>query len=271
MSTLELEHLKHSGSSSNNLSVHSDGSLTLGNLQSLNVDSGTLYVDTTNNRVGVGTTSPSQKVHIVSGDLQLQMAQQTSGDYSESLGIKWSQETDSNVGGIYMDRPSWGHAPHRMKFQTRDGSSNVTDRMIITQDGYVSKPYQPAAFAYKAGSGNQAASVTGTGVLDTAGTNVGNHFSTSTGRFTCPLAGRYFVTWTCMNHQSNTGTVTAKFRWNGAAYKYFHVENAHPQGQSDQVIVNAAANDYFDLDISNFHWNGGSQFKYPSMCVFFIG
>ena len=45
MSTLELEHIKHSSSSSNNLSVHSDGSLTLGNLQSLNVVGGSAKLD----------------------------------------------------------------------------------------------------------------------------------------------------------------------------------------------------------------------------------
>ena len=70
MSTLELEHLKHTSSSSNNLSTHSDGSLTVGNLQSLNVlgdltvDTSTLKVDATNNRVGIGTSSPGSKVHI---------------------------------------------------------------------------------------------------------------------------------------------------------------------------------------------------------------
>ena len=70
MSTLELEHIKHTSSSSNNLSTHSDGSLTVGNLQSLNVlgdltvDTSTLKVDATNNRVGIGTSSPGSKVHI---------------------------------------------------------------------------------------------------------------------------------------------------------------------------------------------------------------
>ena len=266
MSTLELEHLKHSGSSSNNLSVHSDGSLTLGNLQSLNVDSGTLYVDTTNNRVGVGRTDPADALS-VNGDIRLQNGQPKSRlIYFNNTG---PYTLNSSGGAAIGFHNITGH--QEIFFETHHGGVAHRETGRITKEGYHVKPYQPAAFAYKAGTGNQAASVTGTGVFDTAGSNVGNHFSTSTGRFTCPLAGRYFVTWTCMNHQSNTGTVTAKFRWNGAAYKYFHVENAHPQGQSDQVIVNAAANDYFDLDISNFHWNGGSQFKYPSMCVFFIG
>jgi len=73
MSTLELEHLKHASSSSNNLSTHSDGSLTVGNLQSLNVlgdltvDTSTLKVDATNNRVGIGTTSPTAQLELSAG------------------------------------------------------------------------------------------------------------------------------------------------------------------------------------------------------------
>ena len=266
MSTLELEHLKHSSSSSNNLSVHSDGSLTLGNLQSLNVDSGTLYVDTTNNRVGIGRTDPADALS-VNGDIRLQNGQPKSRlIYFNSTG---AYTLNSSGGAAVGFHNITGH--QEIFFETHQGGVAHRETGRITKEGYHIHPYQPACFAYKAGSGNQGASITGTGVLDTAGTNVGNHFSTSTGRFTCPVAGRYFVTWTVMNSQGNTGTVTAVLRWNAAGYKYFHVENAHPQGQSDQVIIDAAANDYFDLSISNFHWNGGSQYKYPSMSVFLIG
>ena len=60
--------------------------------------------------------------------------------------------------------------------------------------------------------------------------------------------------------EHDTGTPTAKFRWNSTPYKYFHVVDSHPQ-DANQVIVNAAANDFFDLNISCFHYNGGSQFE----------
>ena len=267
MSTLELEHLKHSGSSSNNLSVHSDGSLTLGNLQSLNVDSGTLYVDTTNNRVGIGRTDPADALS-VNGDIRLQNGQPKSRlIYFNNTG---PYTLNSSGGAAVGFHDITGH--QEIFFETHQGGVAHRETGRITKEGYHIAPYQPAAFAFKSGGGNQGNSgVSGASVLDTAGTNVGNHFSGSTGRFTCPVAGRYFVTWTVMNAQNNTGTVTAVFRVNGTGYKYFHVENAHPQGQSDQVIYNAAANDYFDLSVSNFHWNGGSQYKYPSMSVFLIG
>ena len=56
MSTLELEHLKHSSASGNNITLAADGSVT--------VDTTTLKVDATNNRVGIGTASPRTKLHV---------------------------------------------------------------------------------------------------------------------------------------------------------------------------------------------------------------
>ena len=148
--------------------------------------------------------------------------------------------------------------------------TNNVSRMTIDTSGRITKPYQPCAFAFKSGFGNST-SDSGAGALNTVGTNVGGHFNTSTGRFTAPVAGSYHVCWTMMNSQSNTGTAVCVLRINDVGYKYFHVENSHPQGQSDQAIVTLAAGDWLDISLTNYHWNGGSSFKYPSMSVFLIG
>ena len=265
MSTLELEHLKHTSSSSNNLSVHSDGSLTLGNLQSLNVDSGTLYVDTTNNRVGVGRTDPADALS-VNGDIRLQNGQPKSRlIYFNNTGPYTVGTTGGAAVGFH---DITGH--QEIFFETHQGGVAHRETGRITKEGYHIQPYQPACFAFKSGSGN-ATGDSGGGALNTAPVNVGNHFNGSTGRFTCPVAGRYLICWTMMNSQSNTGTAVCILRVNGTGYKYFHVENAHPQGQSDQLIYNASANDYFDISLTHYHWNGGSSFKYPSMSVYLLG
>ena len=121
MSTLELEHLKHSSSSGNNLSVHSDGSLTVGNLQSLNVlgnitgqgtttltgdltvDTSTLKVDATNNRVGIGTASPTAQLELSAGapTLILNANSQASGAKKVRLGA--SQFTAGDFAVQRMD------------------------------------------------------------------------------------------------------------------------------------------------------------------------
>lgn len=134
----------------------------------------------------------------------------------------------------------------------------------------IQRPNQPCFFGYLSGSGNKT-SATGNGVIDTAAINVGSHFNTSNGRFTCPVAGYYLVMWTAMNHQNNTGTGQGALRVNGTTYKYFHTPNSHPEGQSDQLIYYASADDYFDLSMTNFHYNGGSANKYPSFSVYLLG
>ena len=193
--------------------------------------------------------------------------------------LDWRNENNAGImASIGVLREANVQAPAALVFRTStnvDSASNSSDgeiaeKMRISSGGIVTMPNQPAFFGYKAGGGNST-SADGAGVIDTVGTDAGNNFNTSNGRFTCPVAGRYLVTWTMMNHQSNTGTSVAVLRVNGTGYKYFHVEASHPQGQSDQVIYNASANDYFDLDITHFHYNGGSTYKYPSMCVFLIG
>ena len=46
------------------ISTNGTGRITIDGSGNVNIDSNTLYVDATNNRVGVGTTSPSQRLHV---------------------------------------------------------------------------------------------------------------------------------------------------------------------------------------------------------------
>ena len=106
MSTLELEHLKHSSSSSNNLTVHSDGSLTVPNLNDLaslnitgdlSVDTNTLNVNATSNNVGFGTAA--------GGNTRVKIGGTDSGGYATTIQLEndnaggtggWMLTTDNN-------------------------------------------------------------------------------------------------------------------------------------------------------------------------------
>jgi len=127
MSTLELEHLKHASSSSNNLSTHSDGSLTVGNLQSLNVlgdltvDTSTLKVDATNNRVGIGTTSPQYPLQVngnvdilnIKGSAGNAFARFTDSDATADFSIGADDGSSSGAGSfIIYDRTNGAYRLH---------------------------------------------------------------------------------------------------------------------------------------------------------------
>ena len=49
---------------SGNTTTYGDGTITLSTGTNLNIDSNTLFVDNANNRVGIGTVSPSQALHV---------------------------------------------------------------------------------------------------------------------------------------------------------------------------------------------------------------
>jgi hypothetical protein len=89
-----------------------------------------------------------------------------------------------------------GDMPGRLVFYTTaDGTSSGTERMRIDNAGRVTKPYQPG---FRAGKSSVAATVA-TGAIfqfnsvSSGGKfNTGSNYNTTTGTFTCPIAGSYY-------------------------------------------------------------------------------
>lgn len=77
---------------------------------------------------------------------------------------------------------------------TAGTSCSFTERARIDNLGRLTLPYQPFFFAVK-GTNQTGYNATSTGdvvvIYDTATTNTGNHYNTSTGKFTAPIAGNY--------------------------------------------------------------------------------
>ena len=91
-------------------------------------------------RLLLGTTTSnasSGSLHVKNAYIRLQAANQNSGDFSQEVGIEWSQEegSDVQVGKIVMRRDAWGGAPHNMDFYSRTYSNQVTKNMTIAHDG----------------------------------------------------------------------------------------------------------------------------------------
>ena len=96
-----------------------------------------------------------------------------------------------NTWGICPDGPAKGNS---LNLHYGAQASNIhdpnTSKFEFTGNGYFLKPYTPMFFAGRTG-GNQTFTV-GTFPLNATRINVGNHYSTSTYKFTAPVAGVYY-------------------------------------------------------------------------------
>ena len=145
----------------------------------LTVDTNTLYVDSTNNRVGVGTASPVSTMDI-NGLVSL------GGSTSRSINYRSGDNDilyEFDAGDFY--RQNIGSSQH--EFFT----GNV-NRMTIDSSGRVTMPYQPFFHGYWQGV-SKAASWNFPSANPTSLINRGNHYNSSTGQFTCPVSGDYEI------------------------------------------------------------------------------
>ena len=143
-----------------------------------------------------------------------------------------------------------------------------TKLMGIDASGFESKPYRPmCSVSYTNGDISTTGAVI---VFNNAEVNVGNHYSTSTGRFTAPVAGYYKVDTSILSaDDSLLGGVIKK---NDADYYKFEYTNPHSQYVqiSMAAIIYCAANDYITINQKNGIVYGGGG-KYTTMTVYLIG
>ena len=92
--------------------------------QDLTVDTNTLHVDSSNNRVGIGTTSPSYTLDIekASGEVAIQLQAR---DNSSNSAIYFGDNSDADVGSLI-----YNHGSNYMAF-----TANAGERMRINSTG----------------------------------------------------------------------------------------------------------------------------------------
>ena len=170
----------------------------LGGTANVNFDAGTLFIDGTNNNVGIGTTSPGYALDILNSTAAVvRMAANTTSGYgfyqigrSSTATNNWHMGSEGD-GTFRFYNGNWGAG---------------TERMRIDASGRVIRPSQPAFAAY-GGSGITTTGSSQTCVFNTTATNVGGHYNTSNGRFTAPVAGLYHFTWFISQSGTATGPV----------------------------------------------------------------
>ena len=128
-----------------------------------------------------------------------------------------------------------------------------TQRMLIHSSGRVTMPYQPAFLAYSTngqttyGSGAEF-------ILNSTQTNIGNHYSTTTGRFTAPVTGFYAFSYGIYSYAAGQGS----FKLNGSDYIIGDAVGLYTTGAQEingaSIKLTLAAN-----DTVSFGWRAGNS------------
>ena len=98
---------------------------------------------------------------------------------------------------------------------TDSNQLNIGD-WIKGEDGVITMPYQPAFIAYDPSGGQRSSSGLFSDEFTTTMANTGNHYSTSTGYFTAPVAGYYKFGWNLFSTTSGTTGSRAGIWYNGS-------------------------------------------------------
>ena len=168
-------------------------------------------------------------------------------------------------------------------------SANVAGNdphMVITSDGIVTIPGQPAFNAV--GFSAHRYLNTWQGVALSSWNTVvqnGSHFNNTNGRFTAPVAGKYFFIFTTMFHNPDTADFAIYLNKNSGSNAIVLSNNHSGGGNSNghqwndatvQAVIELAANDYITAMASGSnsttcYMYGASSSKYGSFCGFLIG
>ena len=141
----------------------------------------------------------------------------------------------------------------------RSDGSTFTSRLGVDSSGRVTIPSQPSFFVQK-NNGNH--TTTADIVYNNVVHNVGSHYSTSNGRFTAPVAGKYLFSATgiCGNSTATAAAGDVRITVNGSTYVRGHF-NMSDQWESitSQAVISLSVNDYVNI---YFEVGAGSAYMY---------
>ena len=190
----------------------------------LTVDTNTLKVDSSNNRIGVGTTSPDGSLHVKGMSDHGRIIVESGGTTGSSNNtfIQFHNDGGTEVSQITVEEAATNQG--QMVFKT----GGTTTAMTLTKEGAISTPLQPLAEAYynsSAQDGAYGATNRNYVVCKPGAThvNVGNMYNPSTGRFTVTVPGRYLAFVAGSQYNINvTGYWYVYIRKNNSIQKYIY-------------------------------------------------
>jgi hypothetical protein len=177
------------------------------------------------------------------------------GGSSAYNGIRFSMRDHTTGWGCDIqaidDTSLYGGA---LRFRTGTGSATATptERMRIDSAGRVTMPYQPVFYAYRTTGWS---TIPGVVICDNTLVNVGGYYSTSTGRFTVPVAGTYLFTLYTLGYTTVNTANDNYLRKNGSSITglwlrtYTGASGGSVTSMSGYITL--AVNDYVDFYVNN--------------------
>ena len=201
----------------------------------LTVGATAIHVDRTNNRLGVGTYSPSGVLSLKNG--------------ARTLDVKLEDSPPSGEYGVQFTAGSGDYLGF--------GAGGSGTAIAIDSSNRVTMPYQPA---FDVGLTSGGVASTNVVLFNNVRLNQGSHYNTSTGRFTAPVNGLYEFYWGGI--KNNTSSVTrVVLRKNGTDVR----ENRLAEGDIYNaacwiMLIELNASDYVDIRITAGSFYGQTDF-----------
>jgi len=238
------------------------GATTLGG--DLTVDTTTLKVDSSNNRVGIGTASPSYTLHS-------------------------STSTGSDYAGFFHNGAGSGNGTALV---AKGGANNSGAGTFIVQDyggnedfkvdglGRVTKPNNPAFSVRSTGGNNGNTWEAGQDIkFQVVDTDIGSNYATGTGRFTAPVAGFYTFSYIGFGYTAGRvpagATCSVQLRKNGStittgSYSEVSSSTGYPQS-SFTFSLALAVNDYVTIRAQANGQYADSSGLYTALSGYLVG
>lgn len=194
-------------------------------------------VDSSQN-VGIGTSSPAN----FGSNFKMLAVQGT--DYGVIQAVSSSGSTTIEMMGASGTGYLGTRTNHPMVFRTYD-----TERMRIDSSGRITTPFQTAFRAYAGTNANYSTADTKITVYDQIAYNIGSNYSTSTIRFTAPVAGIYMFIARAWALQGNTSAAGIQLKQNGVGVGTLRIASSQAEYSTLQpaVTIQMAVNDYVEV------------------------
>jgi hypothetical protein len=145
--------------------------------------------------------------------------------------------------------------------------TNNTNAILIDSVGRVTKPATPM-FAARGSEANFTLTNGSDLPFNNAFFNVGSHFNTSNGRFTCPVTGAYLFTVSLFN---NGGGGRMSIKVNGTAYQNMQTQYNTSTCWSASVIWRLNTNDYVTVGDWQSTSGGVVYMGHSHFCGYLLG